>query len=520
MRLLFLWLTCLTVVLLSCQTKTSSTRTAKPRTVVTTDGEVDDQDSFIRMLLYANEFDLVGLVYSSSQWHYKGDGRGTEFTSEMPFTAERYGERTELRWPGTEWMQKHIGKYAEVYDNLRQHADGYPTADYLMSIIRVGNIDFEGEMAQDTEGSDFIKAILLDDNPAPVYLQIWGGSNTVARALKSIEDEYKDTPQWQDIYTKVTDKAIIYAILDQDATYKNYIEPKWPHVRVLYNSAQFWSFAYFWPRVVPKELQHYLSGKWFGENIIFNHGPLLAEYYTWGDGRQIENDPEHSHGDMAEAKKYNRKRYDFISEGDSPAYFHLVDVGLGNLENPSYGGWGGRLVQSASHPRRWEDGEQVTDFDPYTRKDDTTYPQIRWLEALQNDFAARADWCVLSPDSANHPPLVTVEQSAITAKRGESIHLNGKAEDPDGDLVNFHWWQYKEACTYDGAVEITGAQEDEATFTVPKETRAGDTIHIILAATDDGIPPLTRYQRVIVTVEETDLSPSRMSLLIPRFPAE
>jgi len=38
----------------------------RPRTIVTTDGEIDDVDSFIRMLLYANEFQIEGLIYSSS----------------------------------------------------------------------------------------------------------------------------------------------------------------------------------------------------------------------------------------------------------------------------------------------------------------------------------------------------------------------------------------------------------------------------------------------------------------------
>src|SRR5688500_11148612 len=71
-----------------------------PRTIITTDGEVDDQDSFIRMLLYANEFQILGLIYSSSQWHYTGDGKGTPFISEMKMTRDLYGERTELRWPG------------------------------------------------------------------------------------------------------------------------------------------------------------------------------------------------------------------------------------------------------------------------------------------------------------------------------------------------------------------------------------------------------------------------------------
>ena len=254
------------------------------RTIVTTDGEVDDVDSFIRLLLYSNEFDIAGLVYSSSQWHYKGDGKGTMFTSEMENTAKRYGNRPDLRWPGTTWMQKYVAEYARVYPNLIKHAKGYPSPEYLSGIIKTGNIDFEGEMGRDTEGSDFIKKILLDNNPAPVYLQIWGGTNTVARALKSIEEEYKNSVNWESVYKKVSQKAIIYAVLDQDATYQRYVAPNWPNIRVLYNSDQFWSFAYPWPMVVPKELQSYLRGQWFAENIRFNHGPLLENYYLWGDG--------------------------------------------------------------------------------------------------------------------------------------------------------------------------------------------------------------------------------------------
>jgi hypothetical protein len=34
--------------------------------IVITDGKVDHMDDFIRMLLYANEFELEGLVYSTS----------------------------------------------------------------------------------------------------------------------------------------------------------------------------------------------------------------------------------------------------------------------------------------------------------------------------------------------------------------------------------------------------------------------------------------------------------------------
>jgi len=476
---------------------------AKPRVIVTTDGEVDDMDSFIRFLLYANEFQIEGLVYSSSQWHYAGDGQGTLFTSEMPGTARRYGERTDLRWAGTEWIQEFIGEYGEVYENLMLHDPDYPSPEALLSMVRVGNIEFEGEMGKDTEGSDLIKQVLLDDNPEPVYLQIWGGTNTVARALKSIEDEYRETPQWQDVYDRVSAKAIIYTILDQDATYRNYVAPNWPDVKVLYNSAQFWSFAYQWSRVVPEELRGYLGGEWFAENIKFNHGPLLERYYLWGDGQKIAGDPEHSQGDPENAERRGRAQYDFISEGDSPAYFYLLDVGLRNGEDPSYGGWGGRLVRSETNVSRWEDGGHVTDVNPYTGEADTAYPQTRWVDVLQNDFAAHADWCVMSYEEANHPPVATLTDAAdLTVTPGTEVQLAGEATDPDGDAVQYRWWRYADADSFDGEIEIEDADSQKASFTVPEDAAPGASIHLVLQVTDEGTPPLTRYQRVIATVGE------------------
>lgn len=332
---------------------TAQVHPEKPRTIVTTDGEIDDVDSFIRMLLYANEFQIEGLVYSSSMWHYKGDGKGTKFVSEMDMTREMYGEKTDLRWPGTEWMQDLIAAYDKVYPKLSTHAKGFPAADHLLSLIKVGNIDFEGEMEKVTEGSEFIKEKLLDDTTEPIYLQVWGGTNTIARALKSIEEEFKNTSQWDAVYKKVCGKAIIYAILDQDATYRNYIAPNWPDVKIFYNSNQFWCFAYPWKRAVP-ESQHYLfEGGFMGNEIINNHGPLLKKYYSYGDGRKQEGDDEHIHGDLSKLKGAqwgDFGKYDFISEGDSPAYLHLIDVGLDNIDHPEWGGWGGRLVQSKEQP--------------------------------------------------------------------------------------------------------------------------------------------------------------------------
>ena len=298
-------------------------------------------------------------------------------------------------------------------------------------------------------------------------------------------------------------KAILYTVLDQDDTYQKYVSVNWPDIKVLYNSAQFWSFAYLWPQVVPAELKPELQGKWFTKNIKFNHGPLLSWYFLWGDGQKIAGDPEDIQGDTlsANVRKFGVGKYDFISEGDSPAFLYLVNVGLGSINDASYGGWGGRMVQSKTNPNRWEDGKTVTDYDPYTNKQDDAYPQTRWIPALQNDFAARAAWCVKSYAAANHPPVVKLLMAAnISAKAKSKIELRGTATDPDKERVSYKWWQYKEAGSFAGDVEIERPASATASFIVPAEAKKGDTIHIILAVTDTGKPALTRYRRVVVTV--------------------
>ena len=49
----------------------------KPRIIITADSELDDNNSLIRFLLYSSDFRVEGLIYASSQFHWKGDGKGT-----------------------------------------------------------------------------------------------------------------------------------------------------------------------------------------------------------------------------------------------------------------------------------------------------------------------------------------------------------------------------------------------------------------------------------------------------------
>ena len=83
-------------------------------------------------------------------------------------------------------------------------------------------MDFDGEMAKDTPGSD----------PRKLYLQAWGGTNTIARALKSIADTHSSSPSWNATKAHISNKVVILTIGFQDNTYAEYIAPQWPALPV------------------------------------------------------------------------------------------------------------------------------------------------------------------------------------------------------------------------------------------------------------------------------------------------
>jgi hypothetical protein len=420
----------------------------RPRIIATTDGEIDDRCSMVRFLQYANEWEIEGIVYSSSKFHWKGHN-----------------------WAGTDWIERDIDLYATFFDNLKQHAPGFPSPQELKNVVYVGNIDNVGEMEKETPGSNHIVKVLLDSRPGPVYLQAWGGTNTIARALKTIQEKHPDQMK------RVSQKAIIYIILDQDDTFTKYILPNWPDLQVLGSFRQFGCIAYRWNQNIPSGLHEYFQGPWMKENILAGHGPLCARYEAHGRG--------------------SRKGFgegDFRSEGDSPAFMHQIDVGLRSLEHPSYGGWGGRFTRDKRGKSVWRGAEDDGDLNK---------PIWRFAEAFQNDWAARADWCVKPREKANHPPIVNLDHALnLKAESGDTVKLSAKGtEDPDGDQLTYRWWQYKEPGSYRGTLEIRGADRPEASFVVPSDARRGQTAHLVCEVTDTGNPPLTRYRRVIVTFQ-------------------
>lgn len=212
----------------------SFNKETQPRIVITADPELDDNNSLIRLLLYSSDLTIEGLVYASSGFHWKGDGKGTKWFVPGREYA-RFGLDTcpceSWRWAKDErFIDNAVDAYAKVYGNLKVHNSDYPTPDYLKSKIRYGNIEFDGDISRNSPGSDLIKSLILDDKPGPLFITAWGGQSTIARALKSIQEEYEFTIQWDAIKKKISRKVILLPSGDQDDTYATYIKPNWADI--------------------------------------------------------------------------------------------------------------------------------------------------------------------------------------------------------------------------------------------------------------------------------------------------
>ena len=347
---------------------TAAPATQKPRVVVTADPELDDSNSLVRYLLYSTDFQTEGIIYASSGFHWKGDGTGKKWS--VPNREYfRFGLKLcpceSWRWaPNERFIDDAVETYEKVYPNLRVHNKNYPTPAELKSKIRWGNVEFDGDISKDTPGSDLIKALLLDNKPGPIYLLAWGGQSTIARALRSIQEKYHQTPQWNAIYQKVARKAILSTSGDQDDTYKNYIQPNWPDIKILPIGATGVPLAYGAAARSSAENGIYYSVEWTRENIS-SKGALGAFYRVWGDGKQMVKDDIFDYFGFSglTAEQLKAKGYivwtpplpkgAFIGEGDTFTYLNLLDNGLLGYQEGTFGGWAGNGL-SMRHVRAME----------------------------------------------------------------------------------------------------------------------------------------------------------------------
>lgn len=451
------------------------TAAEKPRVVVLTDisNEPDDQQSLVRFLTYSNLFDVEGIIATTSCWR-KND-------------------------PDIAAIRRVLDAYEKVVPNLQLHAEGFPSANDLRKVA-ISGIDGYGMEAAakqlDNEAVSHIISVLDKNDPRPVWFCAWGGGNTLAAAVMKIKQQRRESAA-KSFVAKIRG----YEIALQDDGFA-YIMKQFPETKLL-SARLMWKGI---SRTIPKF--NSWPESWGGNNEVFNpnwvaqhvqqhHGPLGKQYLT----------------------------ADYLHEGDTPSFLYLVPNGLHFPERVDFGGWGGRFESTRKINVRSGTGNDTVDklldrhkdyglFSDahdswsYGRKNyKNEYCTIfRWREAFQADFAARMDWCVKSFDEANHNPIAVINGDRthglieVAAPAGSALQLDASmSSDPDGNKLTSDWWLYHECGSYRGDVTITNDTRSKAVVRVPDDAQ-GKNFHVILTVTDDGVPKLRSYRRLVVSV--------------------
>jgi hypothetical protein len=463
----------------------------KPRVAILSDigNEPDDQMSFVRLLLYSNEFDLEAMIASTSTW---------QKSATHPET-----------------MHQLVRAYGQVRENLLLHAKGWPLAEELDRRIFAGQPAYGMAASGEGKSSAGSKALAAAmerddrDDPRPLWICMWGGANTLAQALIDLR-----SAKTADQMTAIVARLRVYSISDQDDA-GPWIRREFPGLFYIVTPSR-------------PDSNDYYHATWTGIS-----GDV---YYRNGDGADASLVTNEWLEQNIRAKGPLGKGYPrflFIMEGDTPSFLGLIANGLNAYRRPDWGGWGGRYVYlqpyGETHPIWTQGGDEffransqdvVTGVDGRTHVSDQA-SIWRWREAYQNDFAARMDWTIKDFAHANHEPLVVVNgQTGIApvemeADAGQTVMLDAAGTaDPDGQALTYKWFLYPEAGltgTHGADLAISAGDGPVARVAVKSPCReawlkglvpcrGSGVAHIILAVTDNGSPRLTSYRRVIVTV--------------------
>lgn len=444
----------------------------KPRVFVLTDieNEPDDAQSLVRFLTYSNQWDVEGLVATTSCWQ---------------------------RDKTAEWrIHEIVDAYGKVRENLEAHEKGYPSYEHLKSIIKIGVPTFGMTgvgPGQDSEGSEWLIQCLKKADARPLYVQAWGGANVLAQALWKMERMLSKSE-----LDKIIKKIRVYTISDQDDT-GPWIRKNFPDI-----------FYVVSPGYQENGGGQYHYATWSGISGDKFHGRFSGPDFSIVDNPWLDKHIRHNHGPLGAEHPHT----EYLMEGDTPSFLGLVNNGLNNPERPDFGGWGGRyelyippfkkfMYEAETRPI-WTDTQDEV-WSPITKQHHTSNHATiwRWREAYQHDFAARIDWSN-TPEytKANHPPIAKLgHPNEVTVESGQKITLSGMGSiDPDNNNLQYQWIHYQEVGTLNAnGLKLKNADQIVASCIAPKVEKV-ETMHFILAVSDDGIPSLTRYQRVIVNV--------------------
>jgi hypothetical protein len=221
-----------------------------------------------------------------------------------------------------------------------------------------------------------------------------------------------------------------------------------------------------------------VSREWMNTNIREKHGPLGALYpeRTW-----TAPNPHSA-----------------TKEGDTPSWLYFLPHGVNDSAHPAWGGFGGRFERN-------EEGIYRDARDSVGETTDARATVWRWRPAFQVDFQARLDWCVADAfEKANHAPRAVLNGDKsrgiveISAQAGETVRLSADgSSDPDKSELDYRWFVYPEAGTFQKEVGLTSTNANATSFVAPN-VGGPVSIHVVLEVTDAGTPRLSSFRRAII----------------------
>ncbi|NRA37452.1 MAG: DUF1593 domain-containing protein, partial [Planctomycetes bacterium] len=444
-----------------------------------------------------NEIDIEGLIATTSCW--------------LPHTV----------YP--EAIHDRVEAYNLIRPNLLQHANNWPTREYLISKIGGGQRDFGMKgvgLGKSTQGSEIIVNALEADDPRPVHFAINAGANTLSQALWDIRDRH-DAEECARLIAKVR----VYDDSGQDDG-GAWMCHDFPDLFYVRSRCQI--FGLYGPRIGagPDAWAPLEEYDWVETNIRRRHSIMGALY------------PQRQHKDG---------QSDFMEGGGTGSWIGLINKGLYDPAQISWGGWGGRFSWekkqvTAGQPKARPLEEKYFPFMMYGQDDDWSWtfdgPDEgwfgfsgyrddgkmynkefhaiwRWRSAHLNEFKARMDWTVGDYERCFHNPVAAFyddENRSIVhleVEAGEKIVLDAsKSWSPDRKLrylednLSYEWFDYPEAAGTKERLSIDKADESIAEVIIPKDA-AGKKFHVILQVCDNNPEcPLTSYRRIVMDVQK------------------
>jgi len=236
------------VFLFSC-TKADK-KTSKQRIIVSSDiggTDFDDYHSMVHLLLYADTFDIEGIIASPY-----GNGRVSH-------------------------IFECVDAYEKDYPNLKKASKDYPTPDAIRAVVKQGALELPAPKGYDkpTEGSEWIIKCAQKDDPRPLNILIWGGIEDLAQALH-------DAPE---ILPKLRVQFIGGPNKKWSVNAYNYIAENFPNLWIIESNATYRGWF------VGGNQKGDLDNKTFVDKYIKGYGAMGKYFYSKGAHIKMGDSP-------------------------------------------------------------------------------------------------------------------------------------------------------------------------------------------------------------------------------------